>query len=199
MQGLGGHNAQQAGGNYGIPQQRSSGPQSSGGWAGNPGGWDGLSQVNVGGQGWDGGMAGNKRPAEGNQFFSGSGGGGTAKRGPSLTSEQILKSALRLEEALMTNQITPEQALEAAGHYQMMLQENVSVQEKGGAPVSAGPGPSDFASDSFGGKVCLPQQLPADLRQLLSHSARSDCLRVLGWVAFDFSATVSSSSSSHSL
>jgi hypothetical protein len=171
MQGLGGHNAQQAGGGYGIPQPRSSGPQPSSGWAGNSGGWDGLSQVNVAGQGWDGGMAGNKRPAEGNQFFAGSGGAGAAKRGPSsLTSEQILKSALRLEEALMTNQITPEQALEAVSHYQVLLAENVSVQEKGGAPASAGPGPSDFASDSFGGKVGLPRS------KLLSSPSDPFCL-----------------------
>ena len=163
VQGLGGHNPQQPGGGYGIAQQRSSGPQSASGWTGNSGGWDGLSQVNnMPGQGWDGGMAGSKRQSEGNQFFAGSTAGGPSKRGPStLTSEQILKSALRLEEALVTNQITPEQALEAVSYYQLLLAENVSMQDKGGAPVPAGPGPQDFNADSFGGKV------PSDFSLLL--------------------------------
>ncbi len=70
----------------------------------------------------------------------------------SLTSEQIPKSALRREEALVAHQITPEKALEAVSHHQLALAESMAVQEKN-AFMSAGPGPADFPPDSFGAKV----------------------------------------------
>ncbi len=76
-----------------------------------------------------------------------------------MTGEQILSAALKLEEALMNNKITPEQAIELSIQYQAALAETMAQRKP--PPISMQQNTADFSgsdSEGFSPKVHDPEK-----------------------------------------
>ena len=127
-------------------------------------GWDQLQAAKIPWQGWDPGSDPSKRqtvPNEINKMPAAAPASNPRGNGPSdfgrsnapsasgsMTGEQVLSAALKLEEALMSNKITPEQALELSNQYLNVLAETV---QRKPPPISVQQSSNDFeGSDSEG-------------------------------------------------
>ena len=147
------------------------GGHGNGAWSGPGGGWDpsAAGQAKIPWQGWDTSSDSSKRQAISNDMnkmtgtvVSGQsmrGNGSSDNRGQPLTmtGEQILCAALKLEEALINNRITPEQAIELSIQYQAALAESMAQRKPSQTSLPQNTnGFSGSDSEGFSPKVHIP-------------------------------------------
>jgi hypothetical protein len=136
------------------------------------GGWDPSQQGKIPWQGWDPNSDPSKRQAISNDMNSKMpsavasgqsmrGNGSSDNRGQplTLTGEQILCAALKLEEALINNRITPEQAIELSIQYQAALAESMAQRKPSQTSLPQNTnGFSGSDSEGFSPKVHNPKK-----------------------------------------